>query len=167
MALDATVGGATSNSFLTREEAIELANDHPFATAWLALTDAEKDKTLILASRLIDRLCWLGSPLSTTQALAFPRSGLKASGRYIPSDTIPQQIKNAVFEYALLIGGGTNPGTPSDAAEQGLKRVKAGPVEVEFQKLVELKILPEPIMHWIPERWLCPDPKKVAEFKVL
>lgn len=59
MALDATVGGATSNSYVTRAEAVTFfANHYSLAksTAWVALTGLQQDAALMRACQILDSL---------------------------------------------------------------------------------------------------------------
>jgi hypothetical protein len=63
------------NSFVERTEANEYFADRFSATAWDNATDANKDKALIAASRMINKESFVGSVSSATQAMAFPRTG--------------------------------------------------------------------------------------------
>lgn len=147
MPLDATVGGASSNSFLTVARADVLASEHPFADAWLDLdATTEKPPRLIMASRLINyRLCYVFDPASPTQALKFPVVG---------STVIPIQIELATFELALMLAT-SNVTTELDQVVQGLRRLKADTVELEFKENIPFRTIPENVMAFIPASWLC------------
>jgi len=104
-----------------------------YADDWTAATDDLKTRALITATQLIVAgVDWRGWPATTTQALPMPRSGLRTrNGAAIPSTVIPIELVHATAEYARqLITAGAMPTAPSETA--GLKRVKAGPVEIEF-----------------------------------
>lgn len=96
--------------------------------------DDQKAQALITATRLLnENVVWLGWPTSYAQPLGWPRSGvMNRNGYQIVNGTIPQDLKNATSQFALaLITAGTltNSDTENPA---GLKRLKAGPVELEF-----------------------------------
>lgn len=166
MALDATVGGPTANSYATRDEAVAYFADRLYASAWTALSDEEKDASLIMATRLIDRLvCFLGESASTTQALRFPMKGLVLpTGGVAPEDEIPTIVKDVVFELALVLAR-TDVTEQSEAAAQGLTKLKVGPIELGFKDMVEHQSVPDHIKALFPASWLCPTPEEVIETK--
>ena len=71
----ATAGSSSANSYLTVAAADGLADDRLGTLAWATATTDNKGRALITATRYLDQLEWLGSRASTTQALAWPRSG--------------------------------------------------------------------------------------------
>ena len=102
MPLDATVAGATANSYLTRADADALAaSDYgPERDTWTAAVDADCDLALQRATREIDdavRSGWYR--YSSAQALRFPREidyvGL------LPF--IPGAIKRATYYQAAFL----------------------------------------------------------------
>jgi phage gp36-like protein len=104
MTLDATIAGATANSYLTVAAADSYAGDDlgPEAAAWLAAVTADKEKALKRATREIDgylRSGWVR--YSAAQALLFPRaidySGTPAAA-YLPSN-----VKLACYEQATYV----------------------------------------------------------------
>jgi hypothetical protein len=133
--LIADAGSPTANSFCDLATANAYFAGLLYADDW---TDADEDtqtRALITATLLIVVAIadgWGGWPASTTQALPMPRSGLRSRlNAAIPSNVIPLALAYATAEYARqLISAGAMPSAPSDTA--GLKRVKAGPVEIEF-----------------------------------
>lgn len=131
--LDATPGSASANSFATLAEADGYHAGHLYADVWDDADPDQKTRALITATRLIVAgVDWLGWPASTAQVLPFPRSGLRTrSGAAIASTVIPLELAYATAEYARqLIAAGAMPTAPSDTV--GLKKVKAGSVEIEF-----------------------------------
>lgn len=128
MALDATIGGVTANSYVTVEEADDYFLDRSNATAWDAST--QKDQLLITASRLLDwQLQFKGNKTSELQAMQFPRTGVELpSGYSVPSDTIPTEVKFAVFELALA---SMETDRAADNPLAGLNEVKAGPLTIK------------------------------------
>lgn len=82
--VDTTVASQSSNSYADLTASNEyFGRDHSLAEIWAELTDDEKSRLLISASRTIDRNRWRGEILTTLfepsiglrQALAFPRKG--------------------------------------------------------------------------------------------
>ena len=84
ISLNPTVCSGEANSYadLTASEEY-FGGDHSLASTWASLTDDEKKRLLISASRTIDRGRWKGealtslfeSSLGLAQNLAFPRNG--------------------------------------------------------------------------------------------
>jgi len=108
----------------------------PQATAWLALSDADATKTLVTATRYLDRLPWDGTATHLLDGqpttLQWPRSGVIVNGVEIDPLTVPVEITEATYELAVLIAA--KPGLVSQA-DQGsnLKRAGGGGApEVEF-----------------------------------
>lgn len=153
MALDATVGGASANSFVTNAEADALAADHPHASAWAGYTN--QDALLIGATRILVRQCFLGTAASETQALPFPRTGLmNRNGFALDSATIPTEIKLAQFELALMLGE-SDISRGSDAAAEGITKLKAGPVELTFADPITQEPVPANVRQLLVPSWLC------------
>ncbi len=122
MAIDATVGGQQSNSYLSLEAANAYFAERLRAEAWSAASDEDKGKALLTACRRIEslrlqvhrrpylypgepvdsldrRYDWL-APLNPDQALSFPRRrDQDHSGAYV----IPQPVRDAQCEEALAL----------------------------------------------------------------
>ena len=154
MVLDATLGGASANSYVTVAEA-----DAYFATSfgrtpWGSASAANKEIVLIESTRLLDLLVsWKGYVKSDTQALRWPRTYVpNINGRYLESyisdSIVPKDVKNAVFElaYSLLSNGGFQ------ASENELAKVKVGPVSIDFSDTVKSNGLPKMVRDMIA-RW--------------
>jgi len=67
-------------------------------------TDAVKEAALVRAAQYIDvRYSFDGVPMNSEQPMAWPRYiWLDTDNRYVPSDSIPQCVKDAQCEVALL-----------------------------------------------------------------
>ena len=150
--LNATVSGASANSYVTRAEADSYFATRLYATDWTGATTADKERALIMATARIDQELFIGTRTVAAQALKWPRFDVQIpgeSGGYAPfgsyygsyyaTDAIPKVVKDAQCEYALLIMG-------SDVlAQSGLsnfKRVKVGPVEVELASTIQSGVIP-------------------------
>lgn len=137
MAIIATPGSATANSYNTVAEVDRYHEQHVAGARWTGVTDDDKkEAAMIQAARMLDAMFdWEGSIASDTQALGFPRYGATdRHGRSIASTVIPVQVKQA---HAQLSGEllDEDRSADSEIETQGITSVKAGPVEVAFDSL--------------------------------
>ena len=110
MALDTTIGGAASDSYVTLAEFLAYVSAMG-RTATTGTTDAVRESTLRRAARALDdRYAFRGFRYYEFQALAWPRArvGL-VHGWDVKWDTIPVDIKRAQMEMALAILEGVDP----------------------------------------------------------
>ena len=120
--ITATVGSASANSYLTLSDAnaiiegLVLDDD---VTAWDNSTTDNKNRALFTATQRIDRERLLGARVADTQALQWPRSGVRKPDTYTNlyglsfpnrlvadyySDTeIPTRVKNAQAVLAVYL----------------------------------------------------------------
>jgi hypothetical protein len=99
---------------------------------WNGYTDAEKERGLITATRLIDRQSWQGEKSDDDQVLDFPRTGLSdCNGSDV---TAAESLALAVEASQLLaldiLAGATVETTGTN--ESLTKRLKADTVEIEY-----------------------------------
>jgi hypothetical protein len=155
--LDSTVGGASANTYATLAEANQYHDDRvAVGTTWDP--DASNDNkftALLWAAQLMDSLIeWSGAVTDpNVQIMLWPRQGLVYRyGKAVPTDVIPQEIKDAQAEYArqLLV---SDMAGDSDIETQGIRRLKAGPVELEFDSDVTAKNVPDAVANLIPRDW--------------
>ena len=134
MPIDATVGGATADSFIEVAEADTLLENNKQFVVWDALTIPEKEAYLKEAT--VYMCCvyrWFGRIYSAEQALCFPRTKLyDRDGRVIAAGIIPDPVKRAQALYALQFSLSTQSLflLESQGAAQ-IKRVESGNIEVE------------------------------------
>jgi hypothetical protein len=184
VALDATVGGPSSNSYLTVAEADAYFDTRLFSTVWTSATTQQKEAALIQATRTIDAkvtqpwtfenlpdgftirrvallgpdqkafTVWNGEPASSTQALAWPRTGMVDKlGNELADDVIPQGLKDAVCELALLLLQSDRT-VENPAAVAGLKALTAGPVSLEFtDPPPNPQLLPDVVFQFLVPAW--------------
>ncbi|APX88650.1 hypothetical protein BV394_01980 [Brevirhabdus pacifica] len=128
MALDTTVGGASSDSYDTLAAYQAYGSD----MGWTLAADAANEANLRRAAQVIDRqYAFKGYRASSTQALQWPRDiNDLIEGYAVSSTTIPQAIIYAQFEMAYLIQNGADP-FATIAGVVASTRSKAGPVETE------------------------------------
>lgn len=98
-----TVGGSTSNSFVSVAEMTTYCEGRLNASVWVA-TPAQ-EPALVEATRELAMLEWLGLTVTDTQALPWPRQYVvnpeSPNGLYFATTEIPQRIKDATCELAL------------------------------------------------------------------
>lgn len=137
----ATAGASNANSYLTVAAAGDIANLQLGTLQWSSASSDNKGRALIMATRYLDELRYIGSKASEEQALLWPRSEAKCGDWSYGDDEIPQPIKQATFdlaEYLLsnnnaLSGAGAGsseliPGIPN----ANLKRATVDVITVEF-----------------------------------
>ncbi len=142
--IDATAGGADANSYITIADADAYFATHLYSDDWEGTTP--KCQSLQMATRLLDQWFeWFGVIATDEQRLGMPRIGLTdAFGRLLPADEIPEDIAIATAELGKALIA-KNLTADSDTETQGVKRVKAGSVEVEFRS-VTAKAIPDAVM---------------------
>lgn len=122
-------GSSSSDSYISVENA-DLYHVNHGNSDWTG-TDSEKSRALRRATQFLDaryRSRWKGTKTVAEQALTWPRDSMyDEDSNSIDSDTIPQAIKDATCELARAL-----PYTQKIDSSKGIKRVKAGSVEVEY-----------------------------------
>ena len=84
--IDATVGGANANSYLTLAAAQTLIDgfvEDDDVVAWGTATTDQKNRALVSATQRLDRERFLGAKATDTQALQWPRTGVRKPDTYI------------------------------------------------------------------------------------
>ncbi len=98
------VDGANSYVSVSDADAYHATRITPWAVAWLALSESDKEACLIDAARRMDALRWRGIRRRQGDGLAHPRDGMHdCSGNIIASDTIPQGVKELQAECAAWL----------------------------------------------------------------
>jgi len=100
---DATVKGATANSYVSVEDADDYFSGNIFNSSWIQLSNTEKEQYLVFSTNRLETELYSGIPTTDTQALAMPRKGVLDVNRinYLDEDTIPTRFKNAVLELVM------------------------------------------------------------------
>ena len=103
MPLDTTPGGSASDSYLSLADALAFANADlgRYAAAWIAATDADREKALRRATRDIDR--YVGSTVDrydVGQKLAFPRF-IDTNDAGAP--IIVPRLREATYQQAVYV----------------------------------------------------------------
>jgi len=94
-----------TSAYCTKTEADTYFSGRLNTDAWDDASDADKDKVLIQATRIIDQLNFKGEKTDAAQELQFPRN----------DDTeVPDDIKCACSEIALALLDGVDPEIEAD-----------------------------------------------------
>lgn len=136
MAFDATIGGASANSYGTDTDADTYFTDRGVET-WTGAA-ADKQEALINATDYLERTYagqWIGIKATDAQRLSWPRAWVTdADGYAVETNELPRQLTEATYELALLsLTGEDLKPTLTRAGAVTRERVKAGPVESETE----------------------------------
>jgi hypothetical protein len=133
VAIDASVGGVNSNSYVTRDEFDAYFLAHLDSSAWDGASDAEIETALIQATIELDlRTAYIGDKATTTQALEWPR--IDNDIFTVPTSVIPVNLKYAQIELAssLLLASASG-SSSSSSVTQPVSSLKIGSsVEVKY-----------------------------------
>lgn len=126
-----TVGGDSSNSYLSVADATAILNLLLGSDAWTSASEDDQGRALIMATRQIDSNRFQGYPITSTQALAWPRNIQKEA----PS-AIPEDVKQACAEQALWVLQNATSGGLSDRQQlqaQGVSSYTIGNLSETFR----------------------------------
>jgi hypothetical protein len=150
MAIDATPGGASADSFISLADADAYHSTDQIHTnvAWSALSTASKEAALKMATRIIDTMSFLGQRVSISQALSWPRQFALFDGIYLDATTVPDRVQWATAELANWLAV-EDRAAPS--AGNKLSRVAVGSIEVEFRQTAAgiLSDMPDTVVKFL------------------
>lgn len=136
LVFDATVGGASANSYVTVAAADAYFETRFLAEAWTALANADKEKALVAATMRLETERWVGYKATDDQALQWPRlSVLDSNDRLVDSDAIPSAVQYATCEVALDLVQQTTAGTDPNALTglEPFTGLSIGPVQLSLR----------------------------------
>lgn len=145
--IDATVGGANANSYLTLADATAIIDgfvEDADVQHWNSGNTDSRNRALFTATQRLDRERFLGARATDTQALQWPRTGVRKPDTYINTyavgfpfrittdyftDTeIPIQIKYAQVVLAVFLHNNTD--ALGLSGLEDYKNVKIGSLDV-------------------------------------
>jgi len=151
VSIDATAGGASANSYMTLAEAdtfVEAMISSSDVSKWTTGNDDSRNRALTAAAQRLDRERFLGARATDTQALQWPRTGVRKPDTYVNTyatgfpfrisddyftDTeIPDQVKRAQIEMAVYLKN--NVDGISLGGLEDFKNVKIGSLDVTPDK---------------------------------
>lgn len=138
--IDATVGGADANAFVTIAACETYFDERLHVALWSAASADDKIRAVIMATRDISRLDFVGLRVTATQALSWPREyapNPDTSGyddQWYEDDIIPERVKYATMELALeYLRAGTADLATSDP-NAGVIRKKVDVLETQWSE---------------------------------
>ena len=138
-----------SKSYIDITEALAILADTVGSESWILLTDQEKQASLVQSTFLLDSsFNWTGTISTHEQELRWPRSNVyDRDDRLVPSDIIPNQIKQATALMALHLtkAGGISTVTTN------LKSLKVGPISLSMDsdESITSQVVPKMIVSLI------------------
>lgn len=131
--IDATLSGASANSYVTLAGANTYFETVPNSGTWTDKTDDQKNRALISATRWIDALSFYGDRCTTTQALKWPREDYTVDDIDLVCSLIPTDIKTATYELARALANDTDAVTGSTGTSGIYDEVKLGDLQVKYK----------------------------------
>jgi hypothetical protein len=148
LTIDATAKGASANSYVTLAEAETYVEGRLDVADWDADTDDNKNRALRMATDLLDAEDWRGSPSDQDQRLKWPRLGTyDEDAREYDSDAVPRPVKEATYEYALMLIAGTLEVKPTGLEQ--FENVKVGSLDVTPRASYRAAKMPDPVRRLI------------------
>jgi len=148
IALDATLKGVSSNSYLDLAAAEVYIHQHPSHDEWDKITDDDIKKAAILwATRILSHFKWVGAPTTEEQALPWPRTGIyDLDGRAQDEDLLPEWLLLATAELTYHLGVGDR---MNDAGTEGFSKIKLGSINLEINPNDRPDLIPQYILSAI------------------
>ena len=137
----ATAGASNANSYLTVAAADDLADLYLGTLNWASASTDNKGRALIMATRYLDELSYIGEKTAATQALLWPRTEAECGDWSFTNSEIPKPIQQATFDLAEYLLGDSSAlsGAGAGSAEliggipnANLRRAQIDVINVEF-----------------------------------
>jgi len=128
--IDATLGGANSNSYVTLAEADTFFEARLYIDVWDDSTDDSKNRALVMATRRIEQETYYGDRETSTQALKFPRINIGYLDGILLDGGIPELLKEAQCELALYMLS-TDMSKPS-VDTSAIQEARVGSIAVKY-----------------------------------
>lgn len=159
--IDATVGGASTNSNVTEAEAIAVAAITPNLVGWTTVTGStcseDEKKWLIAATDWLRTLGYQGYRVTDTQAQPWPRDGAPnpegtSSTTVFETTVIPNGVKRGTCALAFACGRAGTTDILTLGSTAGVVEETVGPLTTRYadpsQRAQGLAQFPE-VMRWI------------------
>tara|TARA_R100001443_G_scaffold115333_3_gene132860 strand:+ start:1272 stop:1772 length:501 start_codon:yes stop_codon:yes gene_type:complete len=133
MAIVTTIGGTTTNSYITVAEYEAFWTER---NVTIGGSTSSKESELVKSADYINRAYdFIGEQQYRYQTMAWPRlTGIMLVKDWpIDPDTVPQDIKDAQAELAYLINQGATPFATVEGGAKVREKNKAGPVETDVE----------------------------------
>lgn len=134
--IDATVGGASANSFVTLSEWTTYMEGRLNSDAFDDATTDSQNRALAEATRELSAANWRGYRVDDTQALAWPRQWAhdpdSPAQDYYDIDVVPERVKRATYELALAFLKAGTADVASLDSDRLIKRQRIDVLETEY-----------------------------------
>lgn len=135
--IDATVGGASANSFVTLAEMTTYMEGRLNSDSFDDATTDNQNRALAEATRELSAAVWEGYRTDSTQALSWPREWVRdpdePNGNYYDNNVIPTRVKRATYELAFeFLKAGTTDLAALDTSFNVKRTNIAGAIETEY-----------------------------------
>ena len=139
---------ATSNSYANQADGDSYHYAHLYATDWTGATTANKEKALVMATRLIDDyFTFEGRKVDDQQALEWPRFDIyDRSGFLQNSDSIPTAVVNATCEMARWLLGEDR---TAEEDTRGFTSIKAGSLALTVDAADRTAVMPDSVIKML------------------
>lgn len=132
------IGGTNFDIYGEATDANNYFKAHSNGDSWRDADTTTKNRALATAARSFDRQTWAGvaTDLVTPQPLAWPRTGLTdREGQAVPTDSIPQDVLDANWEWALaiVVDGAVAGKQPGTNTKRTRTREKVDVIETESE----------------------------------
>lgn len=137
--IDATVGGANSNSYVALTYANSFFENFLLPNAWDEAVPDDQERALMTATQWLEEYDFVGRAATLTQALKWPRYGIDDElilGLYDETE-MPTPLLNATCElafYLLTLGAAGNAAALTTGLGQPSSLKLGAEVEVRYQQ---------------------------------
>lgn len=145
LTLDSTAKGANANAYVDEAGADAVMDGRGFKTDWTSASTVEREVALVWATTIIERYyhMWKGDATEAeTQRLSWPRGDVYTpDGRLLDKDTIPEFLKEATAELALILIANNQ----VEDKGTGLTSFSAGSLSMVFDKQDRKNTIPDSV----------------------
>ncbi len=144
-AFNATLGNSAATSYIDVAQADDYYLGTLLESNWAALSNTEKESSLLAATRALETLTYAGTRCTPStddatleQALQWPRSGATCKGITATCAALPNPIVEATASLALnIFTSPPTPGAPSTGTTGAIKSQKLGDLSQDFYDVKE------------------------------
>jgi hypothetical protein len=130
MAIDSTIGGDNSNSYIDIEKANDYFLGRLYSDLWINADDTKKEQALRTATARIDMEKFYGDKQTAEQSLKFPRVDFGYLDGILIDGILPKTLLNATCELAIYLL--SNDMSKPSVDMSGVQKFKAGSLSVDF-----------------------------------
>jgi hypothetical protein len=132
--IDATLAGASANSYVTLAGADAYFETAPDSATWTNKSTDQRNRALISATRWIDSLSFYGNRCTDTQALKWPRKDYQVDKVELVCTLIPEPIKTATYELARALANDPSSIVGTTGTTGIYDEVELGDLRVKYNK---------------------------------